>query len=433
MCFNIETITAGENTTPLPIHPHQTATDVTTGPVLVQVPPIRFVQVRDKDFPHTNEPTPSELNNSDQENVTPPVPGVPSPCPTFQAHTRVLLAPIPFTGNKAANSAIVQAITRVRNNVKHGNSNVAQIEEIIQITRTLQYRGTPSKDDEAAALVVQLHSIQQLESESDSSSSSPPADVAFPTLTVPSYAQVVAHAAPFHTRVHVVASRLASSQQRLTRGQWGAGSQACCMGARVPLVPQGIHIGAELLYAHLTRRAETPPPLGFNFNRRANFAPCIITNNRGRGIPACYTRVIMGTDPHVIGIIPTDNSQYGGPLYAIPDHDQGERPRYTQDDLWCFKFGADDFDWFKSVLEFIHDLSLTAEVTRYCEASYLFFQYQEEIHKIEDCMWQASQLKDASACRLEGANAFHRIEEALAELNCRSGVQHGLSECGCST
>ena len=41
----------------------------------------------------------------------------------------------------------------------------------------------------------------------------------------------------------------------------------------------------------------------------------------------------MGPDPHVIGIIPGDNSQYGGPLYAIPDHDQGERPRYTQDDV----------------------------------------------------------------------------------------------------
>ena len=133
----------------------------------------------------------------------------------------------------------------------------------------------------------------------------------------------------------------------------------------------------------------------------------------------------MGPDPHVIGIIPRDNSQYGGPLYAIPDHDQGERPQYTQDDFWCFKFGADDFDRFESALEHISDLSLTAEVTCYRKASCLFFQFQEEICKIEVRMWEASQLKDASGRRLEGANTLHRIEEALVDLDRRSRVRHG--------
>ena len=133
----------------------------------------------------------------------------------------------------------------------------------------------------------------------------------------------------------------------------------------------------------------------------------------------------MGPDPHVIGIIPGDNSQYGGPLYAVPDHDQGERPRYAQDDFWRFKYGADDFDRFESALERIGDLSLTAEVARYREASRLFFQYQEEIRKIEDRLWQAGQLKDASGRRLEGANALHRIEEALEDLNRVSRVRHG--------
>ena len=97
------------------------------------------------------------------------------------------------------------------------------------------------------------------------------------------------------------------------------------------------------------------------------------------------------------------------------------------------KFGTDNFDQFKSALKFIHNLSLTAEVVCYCKTSHLSFQYQEEICKIEDCMWQASQLKDTSAHRLEGANALHRIEEALVELNHRSGVHHGLTECECST
>ena len=72
----------------------------------------------------------------------------------------------------------------------------------------------------------------------------------------------------------------------------------------------------------------------------------------------------MGPDPHVIGIIPGDTLQYGGPLYAVPDHDQGERPQYAQDDFWHFKYGADNFDRFESALDHIGDLSLTAVTSR---------------------------------------------------------------------
>ena len=110
---------------------------------------------------------------------------------------------------------------------------------------------------------------------------------------------------------------------------------------------------------------------------------------------------------------------------SLPSHDQGERPRYAPDDFWRFKLGSDDFDRFEAALEHIGDLSLTAGVTRYREASRLFFQYQEEIRKIEVRLWEAGQLKDASGRRLEGANALHRIDEALVDLDRRSRVRHG--------
>ena len=133
----------------------------------------------------------------------------------------------------------------------------------------------------------------------------------------------------------------------------------------------------------------------------------------------------MGPDPHVIGIIPGDTSHYGRPLYTVPAHDQGECPRYAPDDFWRFKFGSDDFDRFESALEHISNLSLTAEVMCYREASCLFFQCQEEIRKIEVHLWEAGQLKDTSGCRLEGANTLHRIDEALVDLDRRSRVRHG--------
>ena len=211
------------------------------------------------------------------------------------------------------------------------------------------------------------------------------------------------------------------------------GPQAYQMGARVPPVLTVVRIRAVLLSPCLTRRAETPPPLGFNFNRGANHMPCIITDNTRRGIPAHYTRVIMGPDPHVIGIIPSDRSQYSGPPYTIPDHDQGECLRYAQDDLWHLKYGANKRECFNNALDHIHDLSLTTEVARFHESSCLFLIYQEEVCKIEECMWEASQLKDASARRLEGANALDRIEAAAEELDHRAVPRQVHMECGFST
>ena len=245
---------------------------------------------------------------------------------------------------------------------------------------------------------MQLNAIRRLESslETDSAPSPLPSNVAFPTPTIPRHSQVTASTAASHARVHTVASRSAPPQPPHTCGSQGSGSQARRLGARVPPIPEGVQVGAELLLTCPSRGVETLPPLGFNFNHRVNYIPCIVTDNRGRGVPVRYTRVIMGPDPHVIGIIPGDNLQYGGPLYAIPDHDQGEHPWYAQDDFWCFNFGADNFNRFESALEHIGDLSLIAEVTRYREASRLFFQYQEEICKIETRMWEAGQLKDTS-------------------------------------
>ena len=195
----------------------------------------------------------------------------------------------------------------------------------------------------------------------------------------------------------------------------------------------GVRNGAELLPTSAPRRAETPPPLGFNYNHGPNYVPCIINDNNGRGVPAHFTRVIMGVDPHVISMIPGDCNQYSGPLHATPDHDQGERPQYAPDDLWQFKIGTDNSTHFDLALDFIHDLSLTAEVSCFRETLRLFTQYQEDIRKIEVRMWEAGQMKDASACRSEGANALHRIEEALVEINRRQQRRQPLTERGHST
>ena len=149
-----------ENTDPLPIPPCTTTPDAPITQLRIQnSTPTTFVRVRDSDFPHPDEPIPSKLNDSDQENMLPPIPEVPCRRPTICAPLRRIQAAIPLTDDATTNQAILTAITRVRNTVHHCETYVSQIEEVIRIACALRHRGMPSEDDEAVALVAQLHQI----------------------------------------------------------------------------------------------------------------------------------------------------------------------------------------------------------------------------------------------------------------------------------
>ena len=98
-----------------------------------------LVHIRDTDFPHPDEPTPSELNDSDQENIAPPVQAIPRTGPTIHTPLGRTQAAIPFSEDVATNQAILAAITRVHNTVDRGDTYIAGIEEIVRIARTLRH------------------------------------------------------------------------------------------------------------------------------------------------------------------------------------------------------------------------------------------------------------------------------------------------------
>ena len=105
-----------ENTDPLPVPPRTTTPDASTSPLRAAVStPTTFYRVRDEDFPHPDEPTPSELNDSDQENVPPPV--VPTTVRTGSPVQAQVLGrthmSVPFSNDDSVNRALVSALTRV--------------------------------------------------------------------------------------------------------------------------------------------------------------------------------------------------------------------------------------------------------------------------------------------------------------------------------
>ena len=112
-----------ENTDPLPIPPRTATPDAPSDQLHIQnAMPATFVHIGDTDFPHPDEPTPSELNDSDQENVAPPVQAVSRPGPSICTPLRRTQADIPFTDDAATNQALLTAITRVCNNVNRGDT-----------------------------------------------------------------------------------------------------------------------------------------------------------------------------------------------------------------------------------------------------------------------------------------------------------------------
>ena len=129
-----------ENSDPHPVPPCTVTPDASPAQLHVQnSTSATFVRIRDSSFPHPDEPTPSELNNSDQENIPPPVQTVPRPGPSIFTPLGRTQAAIPLTDDPATNQAILAAITRVHNTVHHGDTYVSQIEEIIRITHTLRH------------------------------------------------------------------------------------------------------------------------------------------------------------------------------------------------------------------------------------------------------------------------------------------------------
>ena len=142
------TIGVEENTTPLPIPPRSAAADAPKSSVrtpeqdtaiqeciagLLRICEDGSTNVAGIRFPHPDEPTPSELNDSDQENIPPPASAVPRPNPPIQAPPPLSRTrhSIPFTDDVAPNQALLAAITRVHNNIDRGDTYVKQIEEIV--------------------------------------------------------------------------------------------------------------------------------------------------------------------------------------------------------------------------------------------------------------------------------------------------------------
>ena len=156
----------GENTDPLPIPPCSSTPVPVQDQLCIQNWTLSILRIANKGttniagitFPQPDDPSDDEHNDSNQENIAPPISEVPHTSPPVHPLGRMCVA-VPFTDDIGTNQAIIAAITRVHNTVDHDESYIGNIEEIIRIACTLCHCGLPSEDDKAAALVARLNQI----------------------------------------------------------------------------------------------------------------------------------------------------------------------------------------------------------------------------------------------------------------------------------
>ena len=174
-----------------------------------------------------------------------------------------------------------------------------------------------------------------------------------------------------------------------------------------------------------SQRPPTPPPTGFRLNSGRHYVPCHITLANGRTVAAKYTQVLMIENPQVCGIHPSDGHVYTQPLYAKPDFDMDEKPRYNCDEMLMFKSGTWEADGVERAMEHISDLSLVAEVHRYRCLTHELKGLEELLRKVEKRIWETGMNQTASIHRLEAANAIERIQACIGMTG---PAVHG--ECG---
>ena len=76
-------------------------------------------------------------------------------------------------------------------------------------------------------------------------------------------------------------------------------------------------------------------------------------------------------------------------MYVQPDYTVLERPRYSMDDVWCLRWGADDTAIFDASLTFLGDRTLTAEIHRFRESGCIIVELDADIARLENWKWEA--------------------------------------------
>src|SRR5260370_23471022 len=121
----------------------------------------------------------------------------------------------------------------------------------------------------------------------------------------------------------------------------------------------------------------------------------------------------MAADPFVLGIAADDPRQFGQPVYAIPDYDQSEMPRYTHQELLALLSPEEDDTVMAEALKCVNDKTLGAEIHRYRCLCKGYEAAEAEGSRRIQLQYRIAAESEKCIQRLQMANAHERLAVQL--------------------
>jgi hypothetical protein len=166
-----------------------------------------------------------------------------------------------------------------------------------------------------------------------------------------------------------------------------------------------------------TRRPISPTPSGFNLNQGHHYVPFRIPTTNGRGVTnAKYVHVRMGVNPTVDGCMYKGGVVHSGEVHATAEHDRGDTPDYTHEQLRHFRSNYSHRHEVDDALKRIRDKSLLAEVSHFRGTMDTMECLNKEIQERKEEMYSSGNDNRKCVRRLKRAHTLIRVfeEEEIA-------------------
>jgi|SRR6266702_1185183 len=164
-------------------------------------------------------------------------------------------------------------------------------------------------------------------------------------------------------------------------------------------------------YMHFISGANEELPISFKHNRGTDFIYYPITKLYGKMAQAQYVQVIMGPNPIVIGIWNDTDKVYSKPLYAQPIYWFDSKPVYNMEELVMLLLEVEESDKMDQMIERVGDVSLAAEVRRFCAMSAEANQVALVLQEYKKVWGELATAKLGSIHWLEMADTLTQIKD----------------------
>ena len=173
------------------------------------------------------------------------------------------------------------------------------------------------------------------------------------------------------------------------------------------------------------------PPEGYKVNRGAAYYPLEVTREDGVARIADFVKVKWSGNPLICRRFKGDPAVYFDYLHAIPVIQSQPIHTYTANEVSFYKESHPLADEVDDTVEWLGDISLKAELTRWRNEDSRLNRILYEMEQLDTEKWKLQMAHAGTTCRLSGAKFDDRVKRAncgkVGDLITKYKRRRGLS------